>query len=833
MDPPRAISPINDMLVNGDEAKRGDFTQTKPTSQPDLKKLTTTTIAEEDAIPDEVPVKEVAGKFGLMHPSSFALEHEAAELLVDWAKNGCPVDTGEDWTKIQIEEAIQRGPHQSAFQDGAVEFLQQETEEKVAHNYAKVVRYGDIKSKLPKNFKISPVAMVPHKSKSFRCILDLSFKLKRQKGEGKWESVNSTTHKRAPQQAMGQLGQVVKRIVATMADFFDPNQPFCFTKLDIKDGFWRMAVSDEDAWNFCYVLPDSNQSPTKNIEDTLIVVPNSLQMGWTESPPCFCAGTETARDIMELILPAAASLPHHPLEDRMEPNKLPQATNKLNEEEKLPKADDDMSISSDENNDLPARKTYKTLFEVFVDDFMAITNNTDPKNLRDISRAMLHAIHAVFPPPEITGHSGEDPVSVKKIDNGDGKWSYLKEILGWMIDGKDYTISLPESKLKKLDALIRKIRKKKKIPLKLMQEVAGKLQHASFAMPGGWGLFSPIQVALQGSPKFVNMTEELSECLADWRTIVKHLTKNPTHVLQLVDGYPDFIGYTDACKKGAGGVWFGLTEDIGHVVWRVEFPPDIQEELCTRENPKGKITMNDLELAGVVLGWLVLEKLVPDLRFKHVGMNCDNSTAVSWTNKYRTAKSIPAARLLRLLSLRMHRRKVCPMLVISIAGEDNDMADKSSRSFGSKGNAFDDIHQSLTDFFNSNYPLPQNHSWKEFVIPSDLFSRVMSCVRGERSKMGSLLRLSGIDKNIGHIGVPTYDIGKGAPFWTMRPNSKQTLSSLPLLQGSGRVATATEIKLKFKPLQKRSRPSPRPLSWLANPLPSTGQTKNTRCLSSG
>ena len=108
--------------------------------------------------------------------------------------------------------------------------------------------------------------------------------------------------------------------------------------------------------------------------------------------------------------------------------------------------------------------------------------------------------------------------------------------------------------------------------------------------------------------------------------------------------------------------------------------------------------MNNLELAGVILGWLVLEKLVPNLRFKHVGMNCDNSTAVSWSNKYRTAKSIQAAQLLRLLSLRMHRQQVSPLLVIHISGDDNDMvADKSSRSFGSNGNAFD-LHESFSDF---------------------------------------------------------------------------------------------------------------------------------------
>ena len=210
----------------------------------------------------------------------------------------------------------------------------------------------------------------------------------------------------------------------------------------------------------------------------------------------------------------------------------------------------------------------------------------------------------------------------------------------------------------------------------------------------------------------------------------------------------------------------GITEDIGYVTWRVEFPQDIQDDLCTAENPDGKITMNDLELAGVVLGWLVLEKLVPNLRFKHIGMNCDNSTAVSWSNKYRTAKSIPAARLLRLLSLRMHRRQVSPLLVIHISGELNGMADKLSRSFGSTGNAFD-IDESLTNFFNKSYPLPQGHSWKEFQIPSSLFSRVMSCVRGEHLKMGQLLRLKGIDKSIGPIGKSTYNSGNSAPFWTM------------------------------------------------------------------
>ena len=84
---------------------------------------------------------------------------------------------------------------------------------------------------------------------------------------------------------MAQLGHCLKRIVATMATNFDPAIPFMFTKLDIKDGFWQMRVANEDAWHFCYVLPTLK----KDIKETEIelVVPNSLQMGWCESPPFF------------------------------------------------------------------------------------------------------------------------------------------------------------------------------------------------------------------------------------------------------------------------------------------------------------------------------------------------------------------------------------------------------------------------------------------------------------------------------------------------------------------------------------------------------------------
>ena len=58
-------------------------------------------------------------------------------------------------------------------------------------------------------------------------------------------------------------------------------------------------------------------------------------------------------------------------------------------------------------------------------------------------------------PPRVTGHNGEDPVLLKKLDEGEGLWEVRKEVLGWMMDGATRCIKLAE---KKQDAVLAKIK---------------------------------------------------------------------------------------------------------------------------------------------------------------------------------------------------------------------------------------------------------------------------------------------------------------------------------------------------------------------------------------
>ncbi len=134
--------------------------------------------------------------------------------------------------------------------------------------------------------------------------MDLSFWLRLKNG-GFLNSVNETTIKSAPKGALNQLGHALSRIIHAFAEADDDAKNF-MAKWDIKNGFWRMDCKVREEWNFVYLLPQEPNKPTK------LVIPTSLQMGWVELPPYFCAATETARDIaLDYCNTPIGSLPLH------------------------------------------------------------------------------------------------------------------------------------------------------------------------------------------------------------------------------------------------------------------------------------------------------------------------------------------------------------------------------------------------------------------------------------------------------------------------------------------------------------------------------------------
>lgn len=320
------------------------------------------------------------------------------------------------------------------------------------------------------------------------------------------------------------------------------------------------------------------------------------------------------------------------------------------------------------------------------------------------------------------------------------------------------------------------------------------------------------------------MTKILRTVLRDWRTLIRALARNPTHIPLLVPQDADYVHHTDACGLGAGGVIRSGRKTIKPIVWQFEWPKEIREKLITDKNPSGTLTINDLELAGIVLGWLIMEIAEENLEYSHIGMFCDNTSATSWASKGHSTKSIPAARLLRFLNLRQRTRKVSSLTTVHIAGVDNEMADICSRAF--REGKFFMAHTKLCTFFNTTFPL-QNESWTEFYLPKGLYTRVISCLLGEQAPMESLVRLPKIKRSTGSTGVPTPTTVARTPSSQKPMTSQEQPSSWASPRESELATMDWDQRSKFRESQKPWHPSPRPSNWLTNPVPSIKMRPHT------
>ena len=481
-----------------------------------------------------------------MCPRGLALHHPAAATLLQYASRGCLVNTGKPWTVDQMKAAIARGPHVSALVPDAMAQLDIEVQEKVANGQARVVKWSDICHNPPPQLKISPVAMVPHNSRPYRAILDLSFPVRVSHSESV-PSVNSTSTKTAPKGAIDQIGHVLPRIIHAFASVEDDAKIF-MAKWDIKDGFWRLDCSTGDEWNFAYVLPSS-----VGTDDTLLVVPTSLQMGWIESPPYFCAASETARDVASQY----AELPM----DTVQPHPF------------LPHTQTNDEYSSLPQKRKPTDAPLRYIMEVYVDDFIDLAIPACQQDLDHLVNATMSGIHDVFPPaptPDV------DPISNKKLVRGEGAWANVKEILGMTFDGNDKTIWLSTDKrdrlLNVLRTWIRKASKRVGIAFDEFRTTLSRLQHAFLTVPAGKGLLSAFYVILARQPPlvFLHSNTNLYNAVCDCRTFLVETISTPTKCRNLVTGWPDYVGITDASGHGLGGVIIGEKKAVPPIVFRLQ-----------------------------------------------------------------------------------------------------------------------------------------------------------------------------------------------------------------------------------------------------------------------
>ena len=661
------------------------------------------------------------------------LPHPANRLLQHYKVHGAPVKfSTRPWKKATLERALRRGPHRSCLEH--LEFLHEEFIDMITKQQWVVLPYSEVKD-LP-GLRLSPPGVIPQRGRRPRWIVDYS-----------WWDVNDETLPLAPKEAM-QFGYALDRILREILLADPALGPVYLSKLDISDGFYRINLAIEDIPRLGVVFP------VKDGEEPLVAFPLVLPMGWANSPPIFSAATETAADLANDAIASSVTAPEHPLDVMAapmdDPIPSPPASSGTDSRPATPAATPtstptpapcarlDTPIARDPS--LPTCTTLAAYIDVFVDDFIALCQGH--ANRRRVRRLLLRAVDQIFRPNDFyDSQFRREPVSIKKLKQGDVSWNTVKTVLGWIINTSSMTIELPEHRAERLAEILASIpTSQKRIAVRKWHKILGELRSMSLALPGARNMFSQMQLALSDVKKTrVALTKGVHQALNDFRWMHKNITSRPTRIAEVVPLSASAIGDHDASGEGAGGVWFpheslhprqppAQLPPHAPLLWRFRWPSDIINSLVTDSNPNGTITNSDLELAG---GLLHLEALCQhfDVRERTVLSRTDNLATLFWQRKGSATTANAPAHLLRLFGIHQRYHRYVPRHDY-ISGASNPMADDASRLF----------HLSDTNFlshFNSTFSqVPSFHY--AHLLPQ-VTSSVISALRRKTSKAESLL----------------------------------------------------------------------------------------------
>ena len=693
-------------------------------------------IRARDALPEMYPAERAKGKStgkSLLSPQDLARRILPAEdylKLKAYSEDGVKARCGPPWPENVVRRAIEAGPHVSALTPGGIELIWEDIQYQVQAGFVRIVTEEELfQDAPPGELKVSRVAIVPQLNRRDRIILNLSAEVAiqergRRPHRGRTDhhpSVNETTEDAEDQVAVQKLGQSVPALLRFTFEV-DCEWELWWQKIDLLDGFWRMVVEGGAEFNFVFQMP-----PRPGDTGRHYVIPSSLQMGWKNSPAYFCTATDLTRKliarVLGLTLSEGLSVPH-PYDEYIVPKEVQSAESP--------------------GTDVQRGADIVLELQVFVDDFM--NGLGSPRGnpalgavMLWFGRASMHAIHSVFPPPEVLNHrGGKDSISKKKVEKGDATFEREKEMLGKWIrgyHGAARTVGLPAAKMEKYVEAIRQALDSPahRVSLQAYQKILGKIQYASEVMPAMKGYLTPLNQELKGKApgSFIGLgkSSQTREVLEEIIPLIRRAWTHPSHITEIVPAdLPHFYGTTDASGAGFGGVLLPCTRWLQPTVWRLPMPLDLEAAVTD-----GSLTMVDCEFVGYFIGNALLQEMVLDEQGSLAGMNShffsDNSPTVGIVNRQASkAKSPTPARTLRWLATRQRLYRCGPQTIQHWPGEQNTMADIPSRSFAG-GRPKSGDREFLTSFI-SMFPLPtQLASWRLVNPRPEICSAAFSLLR--------------------------------------------------------------------------------------------------------
>ena len=152
---------------------------------------------------------------------------------------------------------------------------------------------------------------------------------------------------------------------------------------------------------------------------------------------------------------------------------------------------------------------------------------------------------------------------------------------------------------------------------------------------------------------YLHRNRTLLVAVPECRILLRESTVAPTPCRELVTAWPDYVGIKDASGQGVGGVVFGEHKSCTPMVFQYQWPPDITADINSEKNPNGRITNSDLEMAGLLMLWLVMEVVCEVQPGNHAALYSNNQPTVSSVDRLASKSSLVVAMLLWALALRL------------------------------------------------------------------------------------------------------------------------------------------------------------------------------------
>ena len=413
-----------------------------------------------------------------------------------------------------------------------------------------------------------------------------------------------------------QFGRALQRVLTTIVHANARYGPVYMAKIDIADGFYRVWVAIHDVPKLGVALPVSPGSVP------LVAFPLALPMGWIDSPPYFTSVTETICDEANSLLSQPGDLrlqyPHH-LEAVAATPPMENAGTQLPTPVHV--------LPPSPHGGATCTKMPVAAVDVYVGDFLLLAQTRHQQ--QRVVRASLHSIDGVLRPlGDSDPPERKEPASVKKMLKGDVHWSPQKRMLGWDIDSSDLTLNLPPHRVARCREVLAWLTPpRRRLPTAQWHQLLGELRSMSPALPGTCGLFSVLQQALsRGDSKRVRLNQHVYDTAADFTHLLDSLARRPHRLHELVPTLPIAIGASDACQRGMGGVWLDAHSRSPPIVWRQAFAPHVSADMVSDRNPRGSLSISDLELTAIIAHKDILAH-ARDVRERTIWIASDNQAA--------------------------------------------------------------------------------------------------------------------------------------------------------------------------------------------------------------